>query len=402
MTDKRVDAVASDVLIVGGGIVGLAFAGEAARRGLSVRLLERSRVACGASVRNFGMVWPIGQPAGRAYDLALRSRARWLELRDAGVLWATECGSVHAVSEEDEATLLAEFAERAGTVGVACEYLAGAEVRRRFPALAPGVRAALWSPTELVVDSPRVIGQVATHLATAHGVDIRSGTTVVGIEMPGVRTAAGERFTAERVIVCGGADFESLFPEVWAASGVRRCKLQMMRTAPQPEGWRLGPHVAGGLTLAHYAGFVGCPSLPEVRRRLAEQYPFHVAAGIHVMASQNDRGEVILGDSHDYDNVESPFDSAAIDDAILRYARGMFDLPDWTITERWHGVYAKSDTHLCFTAEPQPGCTIVGSPGGAGMTLSFGLAAEWWEHGPGSAAAPGAPGRAVVLAGSRR
>ena len=68
----------------------------------------------------------------------------------------------------------------------------------------------------------------------------------------------------------------------------------------------------------------------------------------------------------------------------------MLDLPDWTIAERWHGVYAKSATDLCFMSEPQPGCTIVGSPGGAGMTLSFGLAAEWWErldgHGPTAAA----------------
>jgi hypothetical protein len=70
----------------------------------------------------------------------------------------------------------------------------------------------------------------------------------------------------------------------------------------------------------------------------------------------------------------------AIDAAILDYARGMLDLPDWTIAERWHGVYAKSSTDLCFMAEPQPACTIVGSPGGAGMTLSFGLAAEWWEE----------------------
>jgi FAD dependent oxidoreductase TIGR03364 len=374
------EATASDVLVVGGGIVGLAFAWEAARRGLSVRLLERSRAAHAASVRNFGMVWPIGQPAGRAYDLALRSRARWLELRDAGAIWAAECGSVHAVCEEDEARLLAQFAERAGPAGIACELLAGDEARRRFPSLARGVRAALWSPTELVVDSPRAIGQVAAYLAGSLGVDVRFGTTVTAIGMPEVRTAAGERFRADRVIVCGGADFETLFPEVWAASGVRRCKLQMMRTVPQPGGWRLGPHVAGGLTLAHYAGFAGCPALPAVRQRFAEQYPFHIAAGIHVMASQNDRGEVILGDSHDYDDAESPFDSMAIDAAILDYARGMLELPDWTIAERWHGVYAKSPTELCFTAEPQPGCTLVGSPGGAGMTLSFGLAAEWWER----------------------
>ncbi len=379
MRRKASDDGTSDVLVVGGGIVGLAFAWEAARRGFSVRLLERSRAACGASVRNFGMVWPIGQPAGRPHALALRSRARWLELRDAGVIWAAECGSVHAVCEEDEAAVLAEFAERAGPAGIACELLAGAEARRRFPALAPGVRAALWSPTELVVDSPRAIGQVADYLAAQPGVEIRFATTVVAIDTPEVRTAAGERFSAERVIVCGGADFETLFPEAWAAAGVRRCKLQMMRTATQPGGWRLGPHVAGGLTLAHYAGFAGCPSLAAVRQRFAEQYPFHAAAGIHVMASQNDRGEVILGDSHDYTDAESPFDSAAIDTAILDYARGMLDLPDWTIAERWHGVYAKSDAELCFTAEPQPGCTIVGSPGGAGMTLAFGLAAEWWE-----------------------
>ncbi len=360
--------------------MGLAFAWEAARRGLSVRILERSRAACGASIRNFGMVWPIGQPAGRPHTLALRSRARWLELRDAEVIWADACGSVHAVGEEDEAAVLAEFVERAGREGIACELLTGAEAHRRFPALAPGVRAALWSPTELVVDPPRAISQIAAYLEGQHDVEIRFGSTATAIEMPEVRTAAGEQFTAERVIVCGGADFETLFPEVWAAAGVRRCKLQMMRTVPQPGGWRLGPHVAGGLTLAHYAGFAGLPSLAALRQRLAEQFPFHVAAGIHVMASQNDRGEVILGDSHDYTDVESPFDSAAIDAAILDYARGMLDLPDWTIAERWQGVYAKSDAGLCFTAEPQPACTIVGSPGGAGMTLAFGLAAVWWEQ----------------------
>ncbi|MBP3958022.1 hypothetical protein J8F10_22430 [Gemmata sp. G18] len=66
----------------------------------------------------------------------------------------------------------------------------------------------------------------------------------------------------DRVFVCSGADFETLFPDVFAASGIRRCKLQMMKTRPQPNGWRIGTHLAGGLTLCHYRAFEMC-SAPQ-------------------------------------------------------------------------------------------------------------------------------------------
>lgn len=381
----------ADVVVVGGGIVGLAFAWEAARRGQRVTLLERGDIARGASIRNFGMVWPVGQPSGERHALAMRSRSRWLSLRDAGVLWALECGSLHVVFEQDEAQVLAEFAARAPAVGVPCTLFDGAEAARRFPAIPADAAAVLWSPSELAVDPPRALPAIAAHLRTCHGVDIRFSTVVVGIDMPCVLSASGERFEAPLVLVCGGADFETLFPDLWAASGTRRCKLQMLRTQPQPHGWRIGPHVAGGLTLAHYAGFEICPSLPALKRRLAAALPHHHAAGIHVMASQNEAGEVILGDSHDYARPLDPFDARDIDDLVVAYARQMLRLPEWSIAARWHGIYATWPHGVHFTAQPQPGCFVMGSPGGAGMTLSFGLAERWWNETAASGLTPASP-----------
>ncbi len=84
----------ADVIVIGAGIVGLGVAWAAAKQGRSVVILERSSWAQGASIRNFGMVWPIGQPQGFRRDLALRNRTLWCELAKAAGLWIEECGSL--------------------------------------------------------------------------------------------------------------------------------------------------------------------------------------------------------------------------------------------------------------------------------------------------------------------
>jgi len=61
-------------VVVGAGILGLSTAFHLWRKGYHVVLVDRYRRPVGASIRNFGMVWPIGQARGLMYDRALRTK----------------------------------------------------------------------------------------------------------------------------------------------------------------------------------------------------------------------------------------------------------------------------------------------------------------------------------------
>src|SRR6202161_3705100 len=113
----------TDIAIVGAGIIGLAHAYVAARAGCKVSVFERNPAANGASIRNFGMVWPIGQPAGVMYQLALRSREIWLQLLKESGLPYLPTGSLHAAYRQDEAAVGQEFVERGKPLGYECEWL---------------------------------------------------------------------------------------------------------------------------------------------------------------------------------------------------------------------------------------------------------------------------------------
>jgi len=370
-----------DVIVVGAGIVGLAHAWSAAKRGRSVLVCERSGRAEGASIRNFGMVWPVGQPPGACHETALCSRAAWRELHKQASVWVDECGSIHLAHRQDEWAVLEEFAQRAPALGYEVRLLTRDEVLAASPAAnSNGLRGGLWSSTELCVDPREALPAIAGWLHERHGVQFHFNTLVRAADGSGVETSDGRRFRAGRTIICSGADFETLFSKLLAASGLRRCKLQMMRTRPQPGGWRTGPHLASGLTLRHYRNFEVCEALAPLKRRVHDESPELDRYGIHVMTSQNRLGEVVLGDSHEYGDEISPFDKTQIDELILRELRPLVNLKDWTIAERWAGIYAKHASDAQFVAQPLAGVHIVTATGGAGMTMSFGLAEENWQR----------------------
>lgn len=367
----------ADVAVVGAGIVGLAHALVAAKRGLKVVVFEKSGWAVGASVRNFGLVWPVGQPGGHLYERALRSREIWREVSAASGIWCAGSGSLHLAYNDDELAVLEEYLETTPSArDEGCELVSAGEVARKSPAArTENLRGALWSPTELNVDPRQAVPAVASLLERDYRVEFRFRTTVRGIGMPVVKTTAGN-WTVDQVFVCGGEDFETLYPEVFAGSGITRCRLQMLRTVPQPGGWQLGPALCSGLTLLHYDAFAHCEGLGALRRRFEDEMPFAREKGVHVLLSQTADGALTIGDSHDYGLTHDPFGSERVDREILDYLKTFADVPRLEISERWQGVYPHLENGSELISNPEPGVTLVNGLGGAGMTLSFGLAEE--------------------------
>lgn len=362
-----------DDIVIGAGILGLATATHLSARGRKVAILERSNTARGASVRNFGMVWPIGQPAGERLEVALESRSHWeATLREAG-LWLEPVGSMHAAYFDDEAEVLQEFAKDAKDKGFQVELLDPDAAVARSPRLVrKNLRSALLSRTEACVDPRQAVAGIADWLQRARGVTIFFDTGATSIDDGGV-TAKDQTFKANHVWLCSGDELAGLRGELMSSLGLFPCKLQMLRTGGLANGERIGPMLAAGLTLRHYLSFAHCPSLKQLGQRLDARHPGYAKFGIHVMVSQNGSNELTIGDSHEYGSDIDPFDKPLIDQMILDYLALFFDLRGEPILQRWHGIYAKHPTEPWIVRHPEPRLTVINGVGGNGMTLSFGL-----------------------------
>lgn len=366
-----------DVGIVGAGIIGLAHAYFAALKGYKVVVIDKSPRAEGASIRNFGLIWPIGQNEDKL-ERAMRSRSTWLNLSEKAGFWVNTNGSLHLGYHLDELNVINEFQELLGA-SYKTEILLPQKLKNLSAFIVEeGLLGGLYSPNELTVNSREALPAITSYLENELGVKIVFNTQVSHVEQGRIEVLNDNSiFEVDQIIVTGGSDIHTLFPNLYNEGHLIRTKLQMMKAESDFEDNRLGPTLCGGLTLTHYKAFENCTSLHALNDRIAQSYPFLKEHGIHVMVSQNDYGEFIIGDSHEYNNVVNPFNSEEIDNAVLSYLKQFFIHKNIRITERWYGVYAKQTQGATeFIMNPYENVKIVNGLGGAGMTLSFGLAQE--------------------------
>ena len=363
-------------LVIGSGIVGLAVTRALSDKGWKVTVIERNPKPVGASIRNFGMIWPVGQAQGPTFERAMRSRAIWLEMSKKAKFWVEETGSLHLAYTDLENQVVGEYVSAMEGIKSAYHLNASQTVGRSPAAIKKGLKGALWTEEEVIVDPREAIWQTAAYLESMENVTFEWNKAVT--EINGNKVKSGNQsWEADMVFVCSGADFETLYPEIFAATPITKCKLQMMRLIKQPENWRIGPPLCAGLSFIHYKGFQVAPSLPKLKEFYEGQYPDLLDLGIHVMVSQNATGQLTIGDSHEYGLHLDPFDRQDINDKITGFLKTFAAFKDWTLESSWHGIYPKMTNGATeFVHQVSPHVWIVNGMGGACMTLSFGLGEE--------------------------
>nr|WP_030060175.1 MULTISPECIES: glycine oxidase ThiO [Streptomyces] len=241
MTRVQSDA-RTDVLVIGGGIIGLAVAWRAAQRGLRTAVVDPSPGG-GAGQVAAGMLAPVTElqygeePLLR---LGMASNERYADFaaelteasggQDTGYRW---CGTIAVALDSDDREELRELHAFHRRLGLDSTWLTGREARRLEPMLAPGVRGALHVADDHQVDGRRMLralllacerAGVLIHRAEAVELLVEDGRAT------GARLGTGETVAADRIVLAAGPHSHRLagLPE-GVLPAIRPVKGQILR-----------------------------------------------------------------------------------------------------------------------------------------------------------------------------
>lgn len=291
----------SDVVVVGGGIVGTAAAYELASRGLAVTLLEAATVGHGASSRNLGYVWAHTRRPGAELDLIRPTLERLPTLADeldADVGYRANGGLIFFTDDRQE-PVMREFVDRRTADGVPMELLDGATARDLVPILGPAVVGATFCPLDAQID-PRRYAAAFARAAQRRGATILEGCSVRSIHrrdgrVAGVTSDVG-RIGAPWVVLATGAWTPAMSDPLGIELPIRPMRLQVVQTEPAPP--RLEHLLYGAVALKQYGIFRELDSFDEAlfRNEAEDRHGFALLEA----ACQKADGSYLLGCAMDY------------------------------------------------------------------------------------------------------
>jgi glycine oxidase len=230
-----------DILILGGGVIGLSLAYELAGRGLSVRVLDRASPGQEASWAGAGILPPAGEqdknPLEQLTALSGKLHREWAARfrEEFGIdNGYRTCGGLHVARSERDADALRITATNWQAVGIRIEWLESADVARLEPVLAeasPAIAVAVRLPDEAQIRNPWHLKALIT-ACVARGVQLESGAAVEQFilrrgQIAAVETALGRR-QAQRYVLASGSWTTALALQLGIRLNLRPIRGQML------------------------------------------------------------------------------------------------------------------------------------------------------------------------------
>jgi glycine/D-amino acid oxidase-like deaminating enzyme len=253
----------ADVVVIGGGVVGVFTAYYLARRGVKVALLEKGRVAAEQSSRNWGWCRQQNRDA-RELPMATKSLDLWEKVaqetgEDTGF---RRCGLLYLSQDENELAGWAKWRDFARTVGVTTHMLSAEEASERARATGRTWKGGVFSPTDGTADPSKAVPVAARGIMAAGGT-VHQNCAARGAELSagrvsGVVTEAGTIRT-KTVVMAGGAWASSFCNQLGIRFPQASVRSSILAVAPGANGLPDALHTAhvsltrrsnGGYTLA--------------------------------------------------------------------------------------------------------------------------------------------------------
>ena len=349
-------------------------------KGCKVCLVEKNSRPRGATTQNFGQVVPSGMDS-KWQKYGRESVNIYKEIQSKFDISIRQNGTVYLASNEDEEQLLVELRTINDNSGYLSKMFTKSECLKKYPGLRSDyVTAGLFFPEEVTVEPRTMIHRLQEFMVENLGLIFKTNFLVTRCEKKDdgveVVSATNSSLIGAKVIICNGADFKNLYPELFEQSDLEVSKLQMMQTKPQKD-FELKGSILTGWSIRRYEAFKECPSYARIKANEAEN-SLRKKWGVHILFKQAIDGSMIIGDSHEYADAahidELGFDlNMDIDNFMLAEAKKIFNLPTFEIQNKWYGLYSQCKTQDLFQKTIDDDIHIVTGIGGKGMTGSAGF-----------------------------